>query len=483
MGQILLPKQYHPDFALPGKKPIGPVEVDWNNPLTKGLAVCYVPRLTTDPVDIKGSRITAVDVVPTSRITKGVVVAEHGLSDGSAPVDETGIFFEGSTGGLSNAVTLVVKSRPNNTDDAGDYWTAVFGTFFSSKPAVGNIGITYRSGTAAEGTPNPAQQRFTIQGVADYASTLKNLNGTAFQLHGVSAVSGGTVTYYTDGLPHQSHNIGSFTGSDDGWTLGDRQSGGVALYSNVELAYVFHRALSDTEWLSLELDPYQILKPATPQIYTFPSVAGTVDNLLADNLQSLSEIGTATIAQVHALLADDLQSLSEIATVAIGQVHTLLADDLQSLSQLSTPTVLTGDILLADDLQSLSEVATVTIGQTHVLLADDLQSVSEVATVAVGQVHVLLADDLQSLSQLSTPALASGDILLADDLQSVSEVSTATLAQVHVLLADDLQSLSTVSTASIIKGITIDGNDTKVIATNFQSTTLYFNEADYFTIT
>ena len=30
-----LPKEAHPDFATPGKKPVGEVEVDWGHPLTK----------------------------------------------------------------------------------------------------------------------------------------------------------------------------------------------------------------------------------------------------------------------------------------------------------------------------------------------------------------------------------------------------------------------------------------------------------------
>ena len=31
-----------PNLLIPGKKPVGPVEVDWSNPLTKGLVGCYL---------------------------------------------------------------------------------------------------------------------------------------------------------------------------------------------------------------------------------------------------------------------------------------------------------------------------------------------------------------------------------------------------------------------------------------------------------
>ena len=33
-----LPKWAHPDFAVKGKKPVGSVEIDWNNPLARGLS-------------------------------------------------------------------------------------------------------------------------------------------------------------------------------------------------------------------------------------------------------------------------------------------------------------------------------------------------------------------------------------------------------------------------------------------------------------
>ena len=59
--------------------------------------------------------------------------------------------------------------------------------------------------------------------------------------------------------------------------------------------------------------------------------------LLADNLQSGSQLSTPVIGQENALLADNLQSGSQLSTPVIGQGYTLLADSLQSGSQLSTP--------------------------------------------------------------------------------------------------------------------------------------------------
>jgi len=91
----------------------------------------------------------------------------------------------------------------------------------------------------------------------------------------------------------------------------------------------------------------------------------------------------------HELLADDLESASEVGSPAVGQVHALLADDLESASAVSAPAV----------------------GQVHALLANDLESASEVGAPAITQIHALLADDLEALSQLSLPALVSASLV------------------------------------------------------------------------
>jgi hypothetical protein len=170
---------------------------------------------------------------------------------------------------------------------------------------------------------------------------------------------------------------------------------------------LYNRTLSPLEVKELyEGGPGYGLRQKRRRIRQSPG-AGTND-LLANDLQSLSQLSTPTLGQTHGLLANDLQSLSSVSSSALAQGHALLANDLQSLSQLSTPT----------------------LGQTHVLLANDLQSTSSVSTPSVGVIRNLLADNLESVSTVSTPAVVSTvDTLLADNLQSVSSLSVPVLRQ------------------------------------------------------
>lgn len=225
----------------------------------------------------------------------------------------------------------------------------------------------------------------------------------------------------------------------------------------------------------------QLSRPALAEVSYFPYALGHLtlgtetlgilsisndtfdgDALLADDLQSLSQLSTPNLGQTHAITADDLESDAELSTPALGQEHALTADDLQSASELSTPAIAETNTLTADDLESASELSTPAIAQEHAITADDLESASELSTPALAQEHGLLADDLQSASELSTPALSQSNILLADDLESASELSTPGIAQIHAITADDVQSASELSTPNL-------GQEHGLLADNLES--------------
>lgn len=73
--------------------------------------------------------------------------------------------------------------------------------------------------------------------------------------------------------------------------------------------------------------------------------ASGVDGLLADDLQSVTELSTPAIGQIHALLADDLESATELSTpTLVENVDSLLADDLQVVVQFSRPALSDGTV-------------------------------------------------------------------------------------------------------------------------------------------
>lgn len=69
------------------------------------------------------------------------------------------------------------------------------------------------------------------------------------------------------------------------------------------------------------------------------------DNLLADDVQSTSEVSGPSIGQVHALTADDVESTSEFGAPTLAQNQDdLLANDIESVSRLSLPALSDGTV-------------------------------------------------------------------------------------------------------------------------------------------
>ena len=184
--------------------------------------------------------------------------------------------------------------------------------------------------------------------------------------------------------------------------------------------------------------------------------AGGTNNLLADDVQSTSEVTSPAVGQEHDLAANDVQSTSELTTPAVGQEHSLLANDVQSTSEVSTPAVGQVHNLTATSIETTSQVDTPAVGQSHALLVTSVESSSEVGAPTVGQEHSLLADDVQSTSELTAPVLtenaAGVDNLLADDVESASQVSAPALGQVHALTATSIQATSEVTAPVLASG-------------------------------
>ncbi len=224
--------------------------------------------------------------------------------------------------------------------------------------------------------------------------------------------------------------------------------------------------------------------------------SGGTDALLADDIESASEVGSPSVGQEHALTADDVESSSEVGSPSLGQEHGLSADDIESASEVSSPAVGQVHNLAADDSEATSEVTAPAIGQAHTLSAGDVESSSETSSPSIGQEHSLSADSVEASTELTAPNLSSNstvDNLLADDLEAASEVSAPSLSQVedleadsveltsevsspdldqiHNLLGDDVSSTSEITSPSVTQEHTLSADSVEA-ATNVDSPTL-----------
>jgi len=427
---ILIPQRW-------ARQPQYNTGIDWSNPLTRGLQSLWRFDQLVDAVKNKRFGITdSTDMTKSSPTMFGVGTKREAASTlGTGYID--------LDAPLTSDFTLLTVHVPTS----------------------GNMLLDY------DGSPRTLQFRwFSNNGVqfiyfntagSPFFSTITGAGSFVNRLCVSAAVKkGALITAYTQGIAAPSDTItGTPQSPPTVLRAFNRRDATFAGYNGVQIYSAwYNRALSSEEIAQISENPWQLFRPQSAPVTFFAPAIGT-DALLANDLQSLSQLSTPALGQKHALLANDLQSTSSVQTVALGQKHVLLANDLESTSSVQTVALGQKHALLANDLESTSSVQTVALGQKHALLANDLESTSSVQTVALGQKHVLLANDLESLSQLSQPALTSSGGLLANDLESTSSVQTVALGQKHNLLANDLESTSSVQTTILSQKHVLLAND------------------------
>jgi len=107
----------------------------------------------------------------------------------------------------------------------------------------------------------------------------------------------------------------------------------------------------------------------------------------------------------------------------------LLADDVESSTEVSSPAITQEHGLTSTDSESSTEVTTNDITQEHVLDATDPESSTEVTAPAITQDHQLTRTDSESASEVSTPALTEENALTVVDVESSTEVTSPALAE------------------------------------------------------
>lgn len=238
-----LPKQYSTDFQTPNKKPIGDVEIDWSNPLTKGLIHYY--KIDKDygrdlVAGGDGSTVqgTPPTITPTSIITSGASNSVVNLPINISTFDGFGIIIGGNE--KSGSVPLSILA---NTIDWNGFYL----------------------GSLVEGRLTSAN---SFDGAVDLiAGTIPKENNNTYTAYSVSAsdfrgaANGGVIVQDTAitipaVIPPQI-------------SLGGSKRNIIDNLSVTEFLYVgiYNRKLSDLELKELSSNPYQILKPKTPPVY------------------------------------------------------------------------------------------------------------------------------------------------------------------------------------------------------------------------
>lgn len=253
-----------PELLIPNRKPIGPVEIDWAHPLTKGLIRCYVP--TASNCTLAPSATGMIQNLATGEIHKLDVVGstEDGIYYGKNQYGEGIVVADSSqtcrvpTIGAQDVGTLMI---------AASQVTTSFGnrSYFSHSDYNHQIFLEKE---------NANDYLHIALGTASSTSTVSIPNTD--EMH-VLAMSWGDTQTDSRGYINGDKVITFDRGTDQPGSASDvtnwGRPGGTLQHTS-HVVYFWNRQLSDAEVAALSADPYQILKPvgSAKRLYVGPSV-------------------------------------------------------------------------------------------------------------------------------------------------------------------------------------------------------------------
>ena len=264
MALYTLPKQYHPDFKSPKIKPLGNIEIDWDNPLTDGLVGCWVFQNGVINL-VNGDR----PISTTGSLEIGV--------DGGGKILESidGYFTNNLKFKNGSEFSVYTDSKYNNTtEDHGLISMNGIDPLVWADTSSSLLRGQYFAGSSVFGSNGELTDvKYTPWGV----SIKSDSTDSGLYVNGKLSASGDPGTFTLDPV----NLVSLFTDN--------RPPKGKFRY-----LYVYDRLTSLGLANELARNPYQILKPKTPQTYFTPETSSGITVTGATVNYNYAEI-TATI--------------------------------------------------------------------------------------------------------------------------------------------------------------------------------------------
>jgi hypothetical protein len=287
MGQIPLPKRFHPDFSRPGVKPTSPVVLDLDNSIAKRI------RLAVLPGGINGLRELALGqnlTVAGNRDIIGSALGQVQDFDGTSDYlqlsnndhyvpGESGVFILSTFDGPITGTDRVLFEKDFTSASEPFYTYRIIHSRTGGAP---ELGAQWNQG----GT-----RRFLVGG--SFAPTI----GVPF-VTALSIKEGAQALYAGDfrdrvALQQSSSHSGAIVNYDTPLRIGSSELFTQRHSGPIYLVLIVEGGFTEAEVQSLASDPYQVFKPAVPQTYFIPEAGGGPTYTLATASGSFSYSGTS----------------------------------------------------------------------------------------------------------------------------------------------------------------------------------------------
>ena len=283
MAFLPLDKKFHPDFAIPGKKPVGGVELDLTNSIARRARVVMLPDGKGGQYDLVGRQMPTVNGTLKSEgssiglaqsFNKSTDYLSFANNDRFVP-GEVGIFVIATWDGVYNNQSNVLVEKDYTSAALPFYVYRCIHSRSASLPnidALWNQGGTFRSIAPTPTFAPTADKPFSYAlSIKDGAQDLYGGNVGSITSQGSTAFSG-TITNYN--TPLQIGQSQLFTAHNQGGLI--------------YLVLIVDGGFTEAEVRSLDKDPYQVLKPVTQTGY-FTAEAGVTSALTGTATATITE--------------------------------------------------------------------------------------------------------------------------------------------------------------------------------------------------
>lgn len=426
-------------------QPQYPVQIDWSNPLTRGLVGLFDSVNSIDLVDN--------GFPSTNSVTQGVVskgrIANFSNSAQIYPHKPR----YAVTGALTIFTPLVVTSLANYSgilSKSSDYSTFPFELRLGASPTTSEINFERGGGGTASAFKGSGSLISANPGVVQYL-VVRCISGD------INIAPDVFVNKAKTTLGRNGYATITGTASDNGSALrvGNRFDTTTYLNGGIQYLGLWNRALSDSEILSLSDNPWQIFKSQSRRIFVASAAGGTVWNVsvsesitLADTLSSIAAFQSA---QAESIALVDSQSVTNLAVASLSEAMTL--SDTPSAGTVTGASIAEA-ITLAESVSSsalyavsLAEALTLADAVTSALTA--AASVAE--AIALSEAASVTADFNVSIAEsvaLADSSSTSGQVTSADITESIALADALTASALFTTAVAESISLADVLTAA-----------------------------------
>ena len=240
--QILTPELY-----VPGRKPIGLVEIDWSNTITHNLYAVYL---------FQNNKVYNL---------KDNIETDEGfeLANVSQRYDGHGSYMHCNNEGIEKEtgytapLTLTVIGKTSYENTTSDHTLFCHGNqnlLIWADTSASNI----RPGVYAGGTARYGSNNFTANTPYIWGASCQH--------------SSANTTIYMNGEAQVSGDAGPFYSTSATSYIGTNHDNSKSTLGNIYFLYIWERLLTAKEHFEIYRNPYQILKPIGPEYLTFSTI-------------------------------------------------------------------------------------------------------------------------------------------------------------------------------------------------------------------